>query len=70
MDITTQAITDAKRAAGPGAYLWLDDNGDCILWPSEDASIDDDGQRALARWHLTEDEAAALLATGEVDDVG
>lgn len=69
--MTTQTTTDkiiaAKAAAGPEAYLWLHDSGDCILWPSEGASQDDDGQHAIARWTLSAAEAAALRATGEAE---
>lgn len=65
--ITT--ILEAKKNAGTDAYLWLHDSGDCILWPSEEASQNDDGRNALDRWTLTEAEVSELIDTGECDDV-
>lgn len=62
-------IITAKADAGPDAYLWLHASGDCILWPSEDASQDDDGARALGRWQLDRAAKDALIDTGEVDEV-
>lgn len=64
-----RAILAAKAAAGPGAYLWLHSSGDCILWPSEGDSVDDDGRRAVGRWMVqTRWEAEELTATGAVDE--
>ena len=66
---TAATVIEAKFEAGPESYLWLHSSGDCILWPSEDASTGDDGRRAIARWTVTGDEFEALLDSGEVDDV-
>lgn len=65
--ITT--ILAAKKSAGTDAYLWLHDSGDCILWPTEEASENDDGQNAVGRWTLTKAEVNDLINTGECDDV-
>ena len=62
-------ILTAKADAGPSAHLWLHTSGDCILWPSEDASQNDDGARALGRWQLDRRQKDALIDTGEVDEV-
>ncbi len=64
----TNEILAAKAAAGDGAYLWLHSSGDCILWPNEAASVNDDGAHALGRWQLNADEAADLADTGEIDE--
>jgi len=63
-------ILSAKNESGENAYLWLQSAaGDCILWPTEDASENEDSADAIGRWHLTVDEAKALIETGEVDEV-
>lgn len=62
-------IIAAKETIGADAYLWLqEDAGDCILWPSQETSENDNGAKAVARWTLTADEAAELIATGAVDE--
>ena len=66
---TTNEILAAKAAAGDDAYLWLHDSGDCILWPTEEASINDDGQNAIDRWQVSSEVAAELIDSGEVDEV-
>jgi len=63
-------IIERKRAEGPEAYLWAHDSGDVILWPSEAESVDDDGRRAVARWRVDRATLDALLASGEVDEIG
>ncbi len=69
MTTIVNEILSAKSAAGNDAYLWLHDSGDCILWPTEEASINDDGKNAVERWQLSSDEVAELIETGEVDEV-
>jgi hypothetical protein len=49
-------------------FLWAHDSGDVILWPSEEESINDDGQRAVARWQLSRAELDALASLGEIDE--
>jgi len=57
-------ILKSKEEAGSAAYLWLHSSGDCILWPTEESSIDDDGKNAIERWKLTDEEYDALVETG------
>lgn len=66
---TANEILSAKAAAGDDAYLWLHDSGDCILWPTEEASTNDDGKNALDRWQISSEVAAELIDSGEVDEV-
>jgi len=66
---TSTEILSAKAAAGDDAYLWLHDSGDCILWPNEESSINDDGKNAIERWQVSKEVAAELIETGEVDEV-
>lgn len=68
MTTTVKEILEAKEAAGEDAFLWLHSSGDCILWPTEESSINDDGENAVERWQLTDEEADELLETGEVDE--
>jgi len=63
-------IIERKRAEGPEAYLWAHDSGDVILWETEAESVDDDGRRAVARWQVDAVTLDALLASGEVDEIG
>jgi hypothetical protein len=65
---TAQTVTGAKASAGPDAYLWLHDSGDCILWPDEASSENDNGSRAVGRWQLAPDDCRELIATGEVNE--
>mgnify|MGYP000987986307 FL=1 len=60
-------IIEAKEESGEAAYLWLHDSGDCILWPNEEASEDDDGANAIERWQLAENEMDVLRLMGLVD---
>jgi hypothetical protein len=64
-------IIAAKNEAGEDAFLWLHSSGDCILWPSESSSENDDGHRALGRWQLDEGQMQtlmrALIETGEIN---
>lgn len=63
-------ILSAKNKSGENAYLWLQAAaGDCILWPTQDASENEDSADEIGRWELTVDEANALIETGEVDEV-
>jgi len=62
-------IKRAKAAAGSDAFLWLHDSGDCILWPDEDSSEDDNGANAVERWSLTLAEYRALKAAHEDEDL-
>ena len=65
-----EEILSAKNESGENAYLWLQSAaGDCILWPTEDASENEDSADAIGRWQLTVEEANALIETGEVDEV-
>ena len=64
-------IMDAKVDAGADAYLFLDANsGDCILWPNEASSVNDDGAQAVARWTLTKVEVEALEDADTESDTG
>jgi hypothetical protein len=65
-----EEIISAKSESGENAYLWLQTAvGDCILWPTQDASENEDSTDAIGRCKLTVDEANALIETGEVDEV-
>lgn len=65
MEPVIEQILEAKREAGPEACLWVTTlAGDAILYAGEN----DD--HILARWQLTRAQEDALLATGEVDEVG
>lgn len=62
-------ILASKTRAGSAAYLWVQLLvGDVILWPSESASVDDDGANAVRRWSLTQEQEDELIATGQVDE--
>lgn len=58
INLSTKAreIWEARANMGEGAFLYLHESGDCILWESEADSVDDDGRKAVARWQLTEAE--------------
>lgn len=45
------------------------DSGDVILWPSRSRSYGDDGTHAVARWSVSATTVAALVDSGEVDEV-
>ena len=60
-------ILAAKASAGDDAFLWLHDSGDCILWPDEKSSENDDGKNAVGRWQLNAAEVAELDDSGAVD---
>ena len=62
-------IIAAKTAAGEDSYLWLHDSGDCILWPSEADSVNDDGSRAIERWQVDDETAHELISSGEIDEL-
>ena len=63
-------ILSAKAKSGENAYLWLQSaDGDCILWPTQDASENEDSADEIARWQLTVDETNELIESGEVDEV-
>jgi hypothetical protein len=65
-----EVILSAKDEAGENAYLWLHSaDGDCILWPTEDASENEDSADSIGRWQLTAGEVNVLIETGEVDEV-
>ena len=68
---TVTEILAAKGAAGPDAWLWLQaDAGDCILWASEEAADNNNASNALQRWvYITAEEAAALIDSGEIDEI-
>ncbi len=70
--MTTQIeeILSAKLESGENAYLWLQSAaGDCILWPTQDASENEDSADEIGRWELTIDEAKELIETGEVNEI-
>jgi hypothetical protein len=70
MTTKIQEILAAKVESGENAYLWLQAAaGDCILWPTQDASENEDSADEIGRWLLTADEAKALIETGEVNEV-
>lgn len=63
-------ILSAKTNSGENAYLWLQSaEGDCILWPTQDASENEDSADEIGRWQLAVDETNELIETGEVDEV-
>lgn len=70
MTTKIEEILSAKVKSGENAYLWLRSaDGDCILWPTQDASENEDSADEIGRWQLTVDEANALIETGEVNEV-
>lgn len=65
-----EEILSAKSESGENAYLWLRrDIGDCVLWPTQDASENEDSADEIGRWMLTVDESKELVETGEVNEV-
>jgi hypothetical protein len=63
-------ILSEKRNSGDKAYLWLQSTDrDCIPWPTQDASENEDSVDEIGRWALTVDEANELIETGEIDEV-
>jgi hypothetical protein len=70
MTTKIEEILAKKVESGENAYLWLQATaGDCILWPTQDASENEDSADEIGRWMLTAGEAKALIETGEVDEV-
>ncbi len=70
MTTKIEEILSAKFKSGQNAYLWLESAaGDCILWPTQDASENEDSADEIDRWQLTVDEANELIETGEVEEV-
>ena len=56
MTTKIQEILAAKVESGENAYLWLQAAaGDCILWPTQDASENEDSADEIGRWLLTAD---------------
>lgn len=65
-----EEILSAKLESGANAYFLLQSaEGDCILWPPQDASENEDSADKIGRWQLTVDEANELIETGEVDEI-
>ncbi len=64
---TTAADIIAVKSCIRGAYLWAHDSGDVILWPDEASSQDDDGAKALQRWHVGADVIEALIDACALD---
>jgi len=63
-------ILSQKSDSGENAYLYLQSaDRDCILWPTQDASENEDSADEIGRWALTVDEANELIETGEVNEV-
>jgi hypothetical protein len=70
MNTKIAEILSAKLESGENAYLWLQSaDRDCILWPTQDASENEDSADQIGRWELTLDEAEELIETGEVNEV-
>lgn len=64
-----EEILSAKLESGKNAYLWLQSaQGDCILWPTQDACENEDSADEIGRWELSVDEAKELMETGEVNE--
>ncbi len=63
-------ILAAKIKSGENAYLCRESAaGDCILWPTLDASENEDSADEIGSWQQTPDEAKRLIETGEVDEI-
>lgn len=70
MNELTNTIITTKKDAGETAYLWLNElAGDCILWPSEEDSIDDDGRNAIERWEVGKEIMAELRESGKLNEI-
>lgn len=70
MTTKIEEIVSSKKSSGDNAYLWLQStDGDCILWPTQDASENEDSADEIGRWQLTVGETEELIATGEVNEV-
>ncbi len=83
MNTTIQSIIDAHTCRDerdlsiyallgidtPGAYALREPDGRLMVWATEDASIDDDGQRATyrSRQPITDAEWAAVAALAWVE---
>lgn len=65
-----QTIRDAKTAAGPDAYLWLDCNtGHVIIWEAEAESENDNGAKAVHSFDLLKLATDAIIDSGLCDGV-
>ena len=71
MSTKIEDIIEAKKEAGETAYLWLQgDAGDCILWPDEESSVNDNGANAIGRWTLTAKQVQELEDADTESDTG
>lgn len=71
-NITEAVINEigSIRAKNADAHVWMQqDAGDIIVWENVADSVNDDGSKAIARWHVTPEEADQILGEVIVDEV-
>lgn len=72
MSALTEEIIESKNQAGDNAFLWLHNNGLCVLWPSEKEYLanTDDLSQAIESWTLNKEDVEDMFDTQYIDERG